>query len=297
MSRDADTFTQRPQSRLQKSNSSLSVAPKDPAASKFAFWRSKPATNVDKCNVVEDEIAELDMQTALFPAGTIDDSSPEEFKKLRTNAEITIRRLQAAYQESLESIREVNSEKNVLKDELEAAQTRSEHLKLQLAKTVAQSATQESAMHSMAEELAAARHKIREDARFRRKRLRIVTNESYDEDDARSMTKSPRRRKRHSAESSASEDSSSDSIFSHAPPGTCTPVSITADTNPDILQEPTFGAITIKECQNCHGVKRSEAWDVVQVLKEESKALKARIAQCESANEDALRLLDVAAVR
>jgi hypothetical protein len=49
----------------------------------------------------------------------------------------------------------------------------------------------------------------------------------------------------------------------------------------------------VKECQNCYGVRRSEAWDVVHVLKEESRALKARIAQCESANEDALSLLEI----
>ncbi len=48
-----------------------------------------------------------------------------------------------------------------------------------------------------------------------------------------------------------------------------------------------------KECQNCHGVRAAEAWDVVHVLKEESRELKARIAQCESANEDALNLLEI----
>jgi hypothetical protein len=245
--------------------------------------------------VVEDEFTKLDVQSALFPSGTTGEASADEFMQLQANAENTIFRLQSAYQKTLSSFREMTSQRNVLGDELEAAQTRSEHLKLQLANMAAQSVRQASAMQSMAEELDVMRCKRSEDAEFRSKSLRIVTNDYSDVDDAGSLGNNDRRRKRHSGESFASEESSSESIFSEAPLGACTPISA-ADTSPDVYEGPTFDNMRmqpVKECENCYGVRRSEAWDVVHVLKEESRALKARIAQCESANEDALSLLEI----
>jgi hypothetical protein len=288
-------MTKRPQSRLQKSTSSLSVVNKDAAGSnKFAFWRSRTAASAEKFTIVEDELTELDIQTALFPSSMKDDASLEGFRQLQANAENTISLLQSAYKKSLQSAREVTSEKNVLNDELEAAQTRSEHLKLQLANMAAQAAKQESAMQSMADELVVLRCKVRDDAEFRSKSLRLVTKESSDADDVGYLVDSNHRSKRQSADSFTSEESSSDSVFSQPPLGTCTPISA-ADDVPELYQAErgSLRAEAVKECQNCHGDRRSEAWDVVHLLKEESRALKARIAQCESANDDALTMLDM----
>lgn len=301
ISPEADNMTRRPQGRLQKSTSSLSVVNKDAAGSnKFAFWRSRPITNAEKFIVVEDKFTGLDVPTALFPSGMMDDASPEHFRQLQANAEHTISRLQTAYKKSLQSAREVTSEKNVLNDELEAAQTRSEHLKLQVANMATDAAKKKSAMQSMADELIALRCKIREDAEFRRKSLRIATKECSDAGDVGYLANSNSRSKRQSADSFISEESSSDSVFSQPPLGTCTPIS-TADDGQDLYQALEYESLraeAVKECQNCHGVRRAEAWDVVHVLKEESRALKARIAQCESANADALVMLDmVSAVR
>lgn len=297
MSGELDTMTKRPQSRFQKNSSTLSVNnTKDPAGSnKFAFWRSRPATNSDQASGVEDDLTALDIQTALFPLGKVDYASPEDFNDLQTNAEKTIGRLQSAYQKSLQSARAITSEKNVLTDELEASQTRSEHLKLQLANMAAQSAKQKSVMESIAEELATLRQSMREDVEFRHKSLRIVTTESSDGNGSTNMANRRGRRKRQSADSFTSEESSSNSVFSQPPLGTCTPLSA-ADTSPELYQVPELETIAMekpKECQNCHGVQRSEAWDVLHILNEESRGLKARIAQCESANEDALSLLQV----
>jgi chromosome segregation ATPase len=289
-------MTRRPQGRLQKSSSSLSVVNNDAAGSnKFAFWRSRPTTNAEKFIVVEDEFTGLDIQTALFPSGMMDDASPENFRQLQANAEHTISRLLIAYKENLQSAREVTSEKNVLNDELEAAQTRSEHLKLQVANMAADAAKQESVMQSMAEELVALRCKIREDAEFRNKGVRLVTKECSDAGDIGYSVNSNYRSKRQSADSFTSEESSSDSVFSQPPMGSCTPIS-TADDGQDLYQGLEYESLrveAVKECQNCHGVRRSDAWDVVHVLKEESRALKTRIAQCESANADALMMLDM----
>lgn len=294
LSPESDSMTKRPRSRLQKSSSTPSVAKKNQAgSSKFTFWKSKPAANSEKSTFEEDELTRLDVQTALFQSGMTAEPSIEGFKSLQANAESIICRFQSAYRKSLQSVREVTSEKNVLRDELEAAQTRSEHLKLQLANMAAEAAKQESAMQSMTEEVVALRCKLREDAEFRGRSLRIITKDQSDESE--SLRDGYQKGKRQSGGSFVSQESSSESVFSQAPLGTCTPISA-ADTSPELYQAPRFDSLQgdhSKECQNCHGVQRSEAWDVVHLLKEESRALKARIAQCESANEDALSLLDI----
>lgn len=295
ISQEIDPMTRRSQNACQKSNSSPLVAPKDSARGKFAFWRARPSAMSKRCDIEDDEITALDIHTALFPSSIDDESTLDAFQNLRINAEKTIGQLQTAYQQKLRSIRQVTSEKNILRDELEASQTKSEHLKLQLADLVANSVDQESANQAMAEELAALRQGCREDAPFYRKSLRIVPSDSSDVDDAEILRIGHRRKKRPSTESSGSEESSSDSVFSHAPLGTCTPMSATDDSPGLFLTDTSNGATVegVQECQNCHGVVRSEAWDVVNILKEESRALKARIAQCEEANEDALALLEV----
>lgn len=297
-SQDMDNINKRPQSRLQKSTSSFSVVGKDLAGSnKFSFWKSRHTSSLEKANQPEDELTALNIHTTLFPSGNGEESSPEAFKRLQVNAESTISRLQIAYQKNLQLVREITSEKNILTDELDAANTRSEHLKLQLANMAAQSAEQESAMQAMAEELAALRHKIREDSEFRSRTLRIVPNDFLEADEADSATGSPYRGRRErpfaesESESIASED---DSVFSHAPPGTCTPFSAVDSSPEQLYSAPAFDTSPpVKECQNCHGVKRSEAWDVVHLLQEENRALKTRITECESANEDALKFLDI----
>ncbi|ERF68358.1 hypothetical protein EPUS_06774 [Endocarpon pusillum Z07020] len=296
LSPENDSMTKRPQSRLQKSSSTLSVAKKNQAgSSKFTFWKSKPATNSEKSTLEEDELTRLDVQTALFQSGMTVEPSIEGFKSLQANAESVICRFQSAYRKSLQSVREVTSEKNVLRDELEAAQTRSEHLKLQLANMAAEAAKQKSAMQSMTEEVVALKCKLREDAEFRSRSLRIITMDQSDANESESLPDGYQKEKRQSGGSFVSHKSSSDSVFSQAPLGTCTPISA-ADTSPELYQAPRFDSLQgdhLKECQICHGVQLSEAWDVVHLLKEESRALKARIAQCESANEDALSLLDI----
>ncbi len=166
---------------------------------------------------------------------------------------------------------------------------------MQLGNMAAEAAKQESAMQSMTEELVALRCKLREDAEFRSRSLRIVTRDPSDTNGSGSLQDGYWRENRLSGGSFVSQKSSSDSVFSQTPLGTCTPISA-ADTSPELYQAPQSHSLEddhTKECQNCHGVQPSEAWDVVHLLKEESRALKARIARYESANEDALSLLDI----
>lgn len=52
-----------------------------------------------------------------------------------------------------------------------------------------------------------------------------------------------------------------------------------------------ISVVPVSECQKCHGVKASEAWDVVAMMKAESQALKEHIADLEGTNEQVLSML------
>ena len=47
-----------------------------------------------------------------------------------------------------------------------------------------------------------------------------------------------------------------------------------------------------EDCPRCHGMRSSDAWDVVGVMKMESAALKKRVSQLEHAQDDALDFLN-----
>ena len=220
---------------------------------------------------------------------------PEQFQKLQLNAEQLVSRLQVAYVRATKSAREAGSKNSVLSDELEACRSKSENQKLQLENMASQMTAQESAMQSMAEELANLRHRLRQDADFRRKSLRLVMNDELRVNNE--ISDAPRLR-RDSYTPSFSDSSVAYSIFSGCPPRSCTPSSA-IETGPHMFHTSNLQAVEDEDiggCQNCHGVERSEAWDVIHMLKEESKALKARLAHSESANEDILSLVGSASI-
>ncbi|KIV84948.1 hypothetical protein PV11_00693 [Exophiala sideris] len=113
-----------------------------PSTSKFNFFR-RSTVSLAPNNVEADELANMDIDEALFPHGQPDEFSPAAFKNLQQNAEGTLRRFQQAYMEQQKSLRTTTSAKNVQTDELEAAQTRNETLKLQLEEMAERAAEQE----------------------------------------------------------------------------------------------------------------------------------------------------------
>ncbi|KIW96929.1 uncharacterized protein Z519_02320 [Cladophialophora bantiana CBS 173.52] len=246
--------------------------------SKFNIFRRSTMTQ----NAPEDldELAQLDIDDALFPHGHPDEFSPAAFKNLQLNAEGAIRRFQQAYKEQRQSLRSATSIKNVQADELEAAQTRNEHLKLQLQEMAERAAEQEKLIADLRAQLSA-----QLSLESQQQSIRMVPQDI----DSKPRPKYRRYRSSDvstSGESEAgSEVSSVVSIFSEA-------LSAAPSQNTSIASPVLKSASMVRDnCPRCHGLRSSDAWDVVGMMKMESAALKNRIAELESAQDDALDFL------
>ena len=330
----------RPTNRLQKRNSDLDVKPQLGLAARGLSWlKSKPTPDSPSQQDVTDELTKLDISAALFPAGPNDEFSPSAFKNLQMNAEGTIRKFQTALNQSLQSLHEIRSERNVQRDELEASQTRSEHLKLQLEEMAEKAAQQEKAMRDLTEELAAERRIRLEEEAYRGRSLRMIPTSNPDSTFEMHSTTPTTTNKRHNrvsdslsineSEIDSEVSSSAGSIFSrpdHAPASvlSSTPSTPYEQRSPEIAQvakmtrpqllvtpqhhhhptdrTPTLTTFTpefpspttrrvAEECQICHGVPSSEAWDVLTILKDESKGLKETISQLEGGLDSTLDFL------
>ena len=230
-------------------------------------------------------------------------------KNLQVNAEGTLARFQKAYQENLRALRAVTSDKLVQADELEAAQTRNEHLKLQLTDMAERAVEQEKALQSLQQGLEAERLRRRDEDEARKQSVRLVPGEIYSNQDSMADSVLPHRRKNRVSEASSlntseSGSSSADSVFSEALPGPYSPTT-SAGASPVLKHVPLFATNNAQSlhigsprsqtepsgCMRCR-VSPSEAWAVVDIVQLESRALKKRIAELESAQEDALDFLN-----
>lgn len=271
-----DTFTRKPK-RPSLSSPAMS------STSRFSFFRRSTVPESPLGGTNSDELTEMDIQEALFPHGYPDEFSPATFKNLQLNAEGTLRRFQQAYIEQAKSLRTAISTKNVQADELEAAQTRNEHLKLQLQDMAERAAEQEKAIAELKAQLATQRSSL-ETRHSQQRSIRMVDQER--EFDSSAQLKYRRNRSSDVStlgSEAGSEVSSVVSVFSEAmsaAPSQATSALSTTST--------TYAR---DNCPKCHGLSESEAWDVIGMMKIESVALKQRIAQLESAQDDALDFL------
>jgi hypothetical protein len=308
-SNSSESLTQRPFSQTQKRTSLLSSSPTtNVSTSRFAFFR-KASQPPEKHGIKSsDELATLDVTVALYPGGLPTEFSPAALKNLQVNAEGTLARFQKAFQENLKALKAVTSEKLVQADELEAAQTRNEHLKLQLTDMAERAVEQEKSLLSLQQELEAERLRRRDEDEARKQSIRLIPGEIFSNHDRTEDSVLPRRRKNRVSEASSlntseSGSSSADSVFSEASPGLYSPTT-SAGASPVLKHVPLFAMNNTQslhtasprsqtepsECMRCR-VNPSEAWAVVDIVQLESRALKHRIAELESAQEDALDFL------
>jgi hypothetical protein len=257
-----DNFTKRPQSR----------PPTSASGSRFSFFRK--ASQLQSPTIVDaDELSTLDIRDTLFPAGPPDEFSPAAFKNLQLNAEGTLRRFRDAHVEQQKNLRSLVATKTSQADDLEACQTRNEHLKLQLVEMAEKAAEQERLITALRSELAVSRN--------RRNRTSDLSTLSAESDDS----------------SVVSVFSAADSMDSPGTSIAASPVMKHATMHyPNVHHSPAIhqhaAVIPVAECQKCHGVRANEAWDVVAMMKAESQVLKQRITELEGANDEALTFLD-----
>ncbi|KAL1843668.1 hypothetical protein VTJ49DRAFT_368 [Mycothermus thermophilus] len=116
------------------------------------------------------DLCNLNLEAALFPhAATTSPTSPPRgeafspaaYKNLHMNALGLLGRFQSACRAQTAALREVRAEREAQRDELEAAVTRAQHLKLQLEDMARLSQEQEREMKALAEELEAERRRRR----------------------------------------------------------------------------------------------------------------------------------------
>lgn len=280
-----DNLTKRPQKR-----SSVIGSPSN-NTSRFSFFRKSTVSLPSPDPADQDELGQLDVREALFPHGYPDEFSPSTFKNLQLNAEGSLRRFQTAHIDQHKTLKHLTSSKIALSDELEAASTRNEHLKFQLEDMAEKAAAQERLITELRAQLAAHRAPLQTVDSHQRS-LRMVPDDASTPD----LDTIPRSRYRRSrlsdssmseASETASEVSSVVSVFSEAL--SAAPSQDTSVASP--AHKSSCSTFSNEECQNCHGLSASEAWDVVGMMKMESVALKSRIGQLESAQDEALDFL------
>ena len=137
---------------------------KPPIISRFSLFGSKPA--VPKAPIafsdLHDEWHELDVKSALSLPPSADPYSPSALKTLQQKAENLLSRLQAAYKQRSQVLHDVLAEKEAQSEELEGAQMRTRHLKLQLDDMTAKLADQDKAMMDLVDQLAQEKQARRE---------------------------------------------------------------------------------------------------------------------------------------
>lgn len=104
----------------------------------------------------------MNIMSALLPNGQSEDLTPYAFNELLVNATTLLQRMQSAYKEKVDYIATMQPEIEVQREEVEEAETRSRHLKLQLQDMGRRAQEQESAMQELASQLSQERFRHQE---------------------------------------------------------------------------------------------------------------------------------------
>ncbi|KAK6428079.1 hypothetical protein LTR95_015779 [Oleoguttula sp. CCFEE 5521] len=267
------SFTERP-SPCSRQTSMVHQAPQ--SASKTSWFSRRMTTSptvlAPTPAAESDELATMNIHTALFPNGRSDDLTPRAFNDLLLNATSLLERMQTAFKSKADFVASVQPELEAQREEVEETETRSRHLKLQLEDMARRAQEQEQAMRELADQLAAEKmkvHELRSPSRSRSKDLPETPCESQ------------RRRTRTSGTASTASDSgfesdAEESVFSHegSRSGNATPWS------------PASGAGTYFR----EGDEIS-AWATVEQLRRENRGLKERVGEMESTLETCIELV------
>lgn len=102
-----------------------------------------------------DELMDLDIQSALLPTTSADGAafSPAAFKNLQMTATGLLKKYQEAYRQRTYELRELKAEQDVQAEEVDEADVRARHLKMQLEDMARKAAEQEEQINSLLQEL------------------------------------------------------------------------------------------------------------------------------------------------
>ncbi|MCJ1275502.1 hypothetical protein MMC21_003305 [Puttea exsequens] len=294
---------------LLHQKSTMQLPSKPALASRFSFFASKASLSKPTTASLneKDDLLSIDVVSALKASDCNDLAA---LKEVQQSTERLLLKIQSAYKERTVALRDVLAEKEALSEEAEGAAIRAQHLKTQLDDMAAKKAEQDETMVNLVTELAQEKFARIEEAEARKRTVKLV-DEKWP---------SPKDHQRLSSSSVASEfgfeseeESSAESVFSrragaHSPTMSISSVSTTS--SPDATHVHDFSSVSrlrvpaslcmtkiqpafqhqdvLEEpktptCTNCTGVKASEAWAVVGILKVENQALKHRVEELEGA--------------
>jgi hypothetical protein len=301
-------------------------APSQPTpSSKFAWLLSTqknaavpPPRRSPTYHNPDDELLSLNISQTLFPHGPADPLAASSFHDLLTNAEALLSRYQTAYRQLSTELTDAHSEQGAQEDELDEAETRARHLKMQLETMAARAAEQDEQMRSLMEDLQFERNARQEEEAARKRSLALIGGPAQCEHTTSQDT--IRRHNRISGseisidsgfESEAETDAAS--VFSRnclSPTGTDRSSIIDADTHditpkgrkPQTLQRRSTydkvreGKVDLKQggwgCANCEGGAQSAVWGRLAKEREENRTLKVRVESLEEAVEGALNVVN-----
>ena len=310
--------------RSSTAQTTSETASKPATASRFSFITSKipsMAKNAPQRVEINDEIIDMNINTALFPSGTPDPFSPAAFKNLQQQAEGLLLRLQTAYKERTILFLDMTAEKETLAEETQGAETKARHLKTQLDDLSAKLAEQDEAMMNLVDDLAQEKLARREEEEARKRSVRLVehnmpprtkhrrdsvTNtlsdsgfESEDESSAESIFS--RRNGAHSPTMSMSSVSTNNSPVTSHTPNVQTPTSMpqTAPRRRPMSHSVkgivgSSQANVAEDCvqQTCANCNRPPvAGNSVDTLEEENERLKRRLFELEGALDGCLDIV------
>ena len=291
-----------------------------PASSRFAWLLStqknasvQSPSPAPAYHNADDELLNLNLSQALFPHGPVDPLAPSSFNDLLANAEALLSRYQKSYRQLSTALVDAQSEQSAQDDELDEAETRARHLKMQLETMAERAAEQDEQMRTLVQELAFERHARQEEEAARTRSLALMRTQPQSQSQC-NCQHTPRRRNRVSNselsvdsgfESGAETDAAS--LFSRnclSPTTTdqSSLLEVEADVTPtkhkkvqslqrggayDKLRP---GAVSVQSwgCANCEGGTQASVWGRLSKEREENRVLRQRIESLEEAVEGAL---------
>lgn len=298
------------------------------SSSRFSLFTSKSSKSesVRVSAGLDDEFLSLDLDAALFPSGR-EPCSPAAYNRILENAESLFLRMQTAYKLRTVALSEALEEKTAQEEELDEAETRAEHLKLQLEDMASKAAEKDAMIEALKSELEQERNLRKE----RERSIVMVKAEDEDLGISNAPSRGDWRKSRASMDTDVdaeteTESLRAESIFSSPAVSSrsCASPTPTFDSTHEICQA-SYGKVVgvpvpkgvgldkpkptsqpsafqrilkgissgaaeteAEGCSNCRGQNASVAWDTVGLLKAENRSLKEQVQELEAAVEGAL---------
>ncbi|KAF2463920.1 uncharacterized protein BDR25DRAFT_307524 [Lindgomyces ingoldianus] len=271
-----------------------------------------------------DELLNLNIPQSLFPHGPVDPLDPSAFHDLLSTAETLLTRYQNSYRALSSALSDARAEQSAQDDELDEAETRVRHLKMQLETMASRASEQDAQMHKLMEELQFERRARKEEKEARKRSLALIRGPGCAHTGCEREAASPRRRNRVS-NSDVSIDSGFESeceseaasIFSRAnrptsptdtiPSSAASEAGSPNDTTPKgkhlqpLERRSTYdkvlhGGANLEKvswgCANCEGGPQASVWGRLAREREECSILRRRVEVLEEAVDGALSVVD-----